>query len=250
MTSSVGYNSQPLTLFCDFDGPIVDVSDRYYSTYKLGLANIQELYQASGQSLRIQPLSKRQFWQMKQERVCDQEIAMRSGLRGEAIPTFLKLVREIVNQPTLLHKDRMQSGVNWALALLHSQGVHLYVVSLRHNEQIKQILQNYGLLRLFSGIYGTGDKHLAYLNYSDIKRQLLEQAIAEHSTEKAYMVGDTEADILAAQSLGISSIALTCGIRSRSYLLQFQPDQIYTDLLCSAHHVLNLALSPTNSSCS
>lgn len=242
MTSSVAYNSQPLTLFCDFDGPIVDVSDRYYSTYKLGLTNIQELYQASGQSLRIQPLSKRQFWQMKQERICDREIAMRSGLRGEAISTFLELVQEIVNQPTLLHKDRMQPGVNWALALLHSRGVKLYVVSLRHTAQITQILQNYGLLRLFSGIYGTSDEHIAYLNYSDIKGQLLEQAITEHKTENAFMIGDTEADILAAQAMGIFSVAVTCGIRSRSYLLQFQPDLVYTDLLCTAHHLLNLTL--------
>jgi hypothetical protein len=61
--------SHQLTVFCDFDGPIVDVSKRYYSTYQLGLADTQEFYQRQGITLPIQRLQKQQFWQMKQDRV-------------------------------------------------------------------------------------------------------------------------------------------------------------------------------------
>ncbi len=239
----VALRPQPFTLFCDFDGPIVDVSDRYYSTYKLGLKNIFADYQAQNETLQLQVLSKGQFWQMKKERVCDREIAMRSGLQGMQIDIFLQKVREIVNQPTLLHKDKMQSGVNWALALLHFQGVRLIIVSLREEGQVKQILQNYGLLRLFSAIYGTNNEMTAYDNYADMKVQLLQKAFKTQTVGEAFMVGDTEADILAAQALNIPGIALTCGIRSRTYLQQFQPSSIYPDLLCTAHHLLDLARS-------
>jgi phosphoglycolate phosphatase len=225
-----------ITLFCDFDGPLVDVSDRYYSTYRLGLKAMEE-----SQGRKFQPLSKGQFWQMKRERVCDREIALRSGLQGEQINQFLDKVQEIVNQPTLLYKDKMQPGVNWALALLHSQGVKLVLVTLRETNQVKQILQNYGLLRLFSEIYGTNDELMAYYNYSDVKAHLLESAIATYHPKQAYMVGDTEADIRAAKASGIPSVALTCGIRSRMYLQQFQPSYIYNDLVCAAHHVLKMA---------
>src|ERR687893_96470 len=86
--------SQQLTVFCDFDGPIVDVSNRYYTTYQLGLADTQGFYQAEGITLPIQMLSKQQFWQMKQDRVPDVELATRSGLQGEQIDFFVGRVIE------------------------------------------------------------------------------------------------------------------------------------------------------------
>lgn len=239
--------SQQLTVFCDFDGPIVDVSNRYYSTYQLAVTHTEAYYQAKGISLPIQILSKEQFWQMKQDRVADTEIAMRSGLQGRQIDTFLQRVVKIVNQPELLHKDKMQPGVNWALALLHSHGAKLVLVTLRCQSQAIQILRNYGLSRLFSGIYGTEDSHAAYQNYAEVKTQLLARAIAEQPRTAAelsncyWMIGDTEADILAGQALSISTIALTCGIRSRLYLKQFQPTRIHCDLLSAAHYLLEPA---------
>ncbi len=241
--------SPHLTVFCDFDGPLVDVSKRYYSTYQLALADTQAYYQAEGIPLFTQLLSQQQFWQMKQERVADTEIAMRSGLQGKQIDVFLQDVERIVNQPALLHKDKMQPGVNWALALLHSHGVKLVLVTLRCQSQAIQILQNYGLARLFSGIYGTQDSHVAYQNYADVKTQLLATAIAEQlpSTgvriaDCCWMIGDTEADILAGQAVSISTIALTCGIRSSLYLKQFQPTRIHSDLLSAAHYLLEQTL--------
>ncbi|HEY9614193.1 HAD family hydrolase [Allocoleopsis sp.] len=235
--------SQKLTVFCDFDGPIVDVSNRYYATYQLALEDTQAFYQHQGVTLPIQTLEKQQFWQMKQDRVPDIEIAMRSGLQAEQIDLFLKRVIEIVNQPALLNLDRLQPGVSWALALLHSQGVRLVLVTLRCQEQATQILRNYGLTRLFSGIYGTDDCDAAYHNYAEGKTQLLAKALAEQSaiaerSTASWMIGDTEADLLAGQALSIPTIALTCGIRSRMYLKQFQPTRIHNDLLAAAHYIL------------
>ena len=240
-------HSQKLTVFCDFDGPLVDVSHRYYSTYQLGLADTQEIYQERGEILHLQVLTKEQFWQMKQDRVPDVEIAMRSGLQGEQINVFLQRVVSIVNQPALLQKDKMQPGVNWALALLHSQGIQLVLVTLRCQSQALQILQNHGLARLFSGIYGTQDSDAAYQNYAEVKTQLLTTAIAEHcspswqTADDCWMVGDTEADILAGQALSIPTIALTCGIRSSQRLRQFQPTRIHSDLLSVAHYLLGVS---------
>jgi phosphoglycolate phosphatase-like HAD superfamily hydrolase len=236
-------SSQQLTVFCDFDGPIIDVSNRYYTTYQLGLADTQAFYQVQGISLPIQQLTKHQFWQMKQDRVPDVEIAMRSGLQKEQIDFFLGRVIEIVNQPALLRQDKLQPGVSWALALLHSQGVRLVLVTLRCQAQATQILRNYGLTRLFSGIYGTDQRDAAYQNYADAKTQLLSQALAEQSRlaghpTSAWMVGDTEADLIAGQTLEIPTIALTCGIRSHYYLKQFQPTRVHSDLLAAAHDIL------------
>ena len=235
--------SHRLTVFCDFDGPIVDVSNRYYATYQFALEETQAFYQRQGVMLPIQTLQKQQFWQMKQDRVPDIEIAMRSGLQGEQIDLFLGRVIEIVNQPALLNLDRLQPGVSWALALLHSQGARLVLVTLRCQEQATQILRNYGLTRLFSGIYGTNDRDAAYHNNAEGKTQLLAKAMEEQPLlagrqMSAWMIGDTEADLLAGQALSVPTIALTCGIRSRMYLKQFHPTCIHADLLSAAHYIL------------
>jgi phosphoglycolate phosphatase-like HAD superfamily hydrolase len=232
--------SQALTVFCDFDGPLVDVSDRYYNTYRIALNQTQDYYRSREPFSTLNPLSKQQFWQMKQERVCDQEIALRSGLQVQHIPYFLQQVRAIVNESSLLRKDKFHQGVNWALARLHSQGVQLVIVTLRCQQQVTQLLNNYGLLRLFSGVYGTTDETIAYRNNIECKTALLKKALAEQGKDKACMVGDTEADILAAQAVGICAIALTCGIRSFNYLQQFEPDYIESDLLNIAHRLQEL----------
>jgi phosphoglycolate phosphatase len=240
MQQRASQGSARLTLFCDFDGPVVDVSERYYHTYQLGLAEIQAAYRQQGLLLPLHCLSKEQFWQMKQERTPDVEIAMRSGLQGEQIHQFLQRVKQIVNQPNLLHQDQIQPGVKWALALLHSQGVRLVLVTLREQNQATQMLRSYGLGTLFSQIWGAQDNGAAYLNQSDHKTRLLKQAIAHAKAESAWMVGDTEADILAGQATNIPTIALTCGIRSRSYLQKFQPTRIHSDLLSAAHFLTTL----------
>ncbi|MBE9180773.1 HAD family hydrolase [Oculatella sp. LEGE 06141] len=245
-----------VTVFCDFDGPIVDVSDRYYSTYQLALAELQASYRAKGVELPVHLLSKVQFWQMKQDRVPDLEIAMRSGLRYEQVDLFLHHVSQIVNQPELLSHDRLQPAVEWALSLLHTQGIRLVLVTLRCQAQATQMLKEYGLDHLFLDVIGTEDQHAAYRNYAEQKAELLAEAIArrkihhsntsqsycnEPSMERspgAWMVGDTEADILAGQAVGIPTIGLTCGIRSRSYLERFSPDHIHSDLLSAVHYLI------------
>jgi phosphoglycolate phosphatase len=235
-----------LTIFCDFDGPIVDVSDRYYHTYQQGLAETQAVYYAQGIVLPLHQLSKEQFWKMKQERTPDREIAMRSGLQAEQIDAFLERVNQIVNQPALLHQDQLQPGVRWALSLLQAQGVRLVLVTLRCQTQAAQILRTYGLEHVFSQIWGTQDQNAAYVNLAEQKTQLLAQAIAACGAAKnksgafsAWMIGDTEADILAGQAAGIPAIALTCGIRSQAYLQRFEPTRIHADLLSASHYLVS-----------
>lgn len=242
--------TEPLTVFCDFDGPIVDVSDRYYSTYKLGLAEVQAAYQEQAITLPLHILSKEQFWKMKQERTPDPEIALRSGLRGKQIDLFLQRVKHIVNQSDLLHQDRLQPGVKRALLKLHNQGIQLILVTLRRQDQAVQLLRQFGLEHLFTQIHGATDDDAAYLNQAEHKTQLLSNAISEarlqsrslydcsQPTLLAWMIGDTEADVLAGQAMNIPTIALTCGIRSQTYLQRFTPTHIHTNLASAAHYLV------------
>lgn len=230
-----------MTVFCDFDGPIVDVSRRYYSTYQQGLKAIEAIAHSQGDSLNLKVLSQTEFWQMKRDRIADEEIARQSGISTAYIPRFLQEVKQIVNQPNLLDQDTLQPGVKWALSLLYERGATLVLVTLRHQSQVKQILDKTGLAKYFTDIYGTRDRHAAYKNYAQLKTQLLAQAVEKYGQPygtPCWMVGDTEADILAGQSLNIPTIGLTCGIRSSRYLQQFQPDQIKSDLLSAVQSAI------------
>lgn len=246
-----------MTLFCDFDGPIVDVSGRYHSTYRLALARTRRAYGDRGTPLSLSPLTKAQFWRLKQMRTPDPTIARRSGLQGEQVPFFLDQVQQIVNScPALLRRDQLQPQVPGALALLRRHGIALVLVTLRCEQQVQAFLSRHGLEDAFAAIYGTQDSSAAYANYSDLKTTLLSQAIADHSpmvmppldptaclasgplqsptAVPAWMVGDTEADVIAAQRLGLPAIALSCGIRSRDYLANLKPTAIQPNLLVLA----------------
>ncbi len=240
--------SNQTTVFCDFDGPIVDVSDRYYRTYTLALADTQLFYREFSPELRVDSslcgyaLSKEQFWQMKQNRTPDREIALRSGLSEEKIDFFLARVVKIVNRPDLLQQDKIQAGAGWALNLLRAEGAKLILVTLRDRLEATYILEQHGLRHLFTGIYGTDDSQAAYQNYAEIKTILLERAIQENSPQvnqnDAWMIGDTEADIVAGKAMGIPTIGLTCGIRSYQQLSQLQPTLIETDLRSAAYYLM------------
>jgi phosphoglycolate phosphatase len=224
------------TLFCDFDGPIADVSDRYYHTYCLALKATQADYARQQVALPVRRLTKAQFWYMKQNRVPDTTIADWSGLSGSQVDDFLRQIPPQVNQPALLHQDRLQPGVRAAFANLRDRNIRIVIVTLRQASQVLDFLHQYDLATMVSQIYGSNDAETAYANRTEHKIAHLRAAIAEQNrlgfdTRHSLMVGDTEADINAGQAFDLPTLALTCGIRSESYLQEFSPSEVYCDLI-------------------
>jgi phosphoglycolate phosphatase len=231
------------TVFCDFDGPIADVSERYYSTYTLALSATQQAYAERGRVLPIRRLTKAQFWHMKQNRLADQMIADWSGLTGAEIDEFLARVEQLVNQPTLLHQDQLQPGARTALVALQDRGVRIVLVTLRQASQVLDFLHEYDLATTISQIYGAHDATTAYPNRVEHKVAQLKDAIADQnrlgfSTTHSWMIGDTEADVCAGQAMGLPTIALTCGIRSAAYLKGYQPTETQRDLYAAVAALL------------
>ncbi|NEQ49210.1 MAG: HAD family hydrolase [Leptolyngbya sp. SIO3F4] len=224
-------------VFCDFDGPIVDVSERYYRTYRLGLSTLQASHQENyGEILQLQVLSKNQFWWMKRNRVADTDIAIRSGVPADLVDLHLKQVRRIVNHPHLLEWDTLQPGTDVAIQQLKHMGIRLVLVTLRHPRQVQAFLQTNDLSQYVDEIFGASDINAAHLNRADQKVSLLQRAIEAQKAQgyqisPTCMIGDTEADIIAGKQAGIVTVALTNGIRSRDYLKRYKPTSIDSTLL-------------------
>jgi phosphoglycolate phosphatase len=224
-----------ITVFCDFDGPIADVSERYYATYRQGLAWVQALAQAQGDTLTVRYLSKAQFWTFKQNRVPDRQIAHWSGLEGQHIDSFLAQVSRIVNHASLLDADQVQPQAYQGLDILRQCDIRVVLVTLRPPNQVLQFLDQHDLYWAISDLYGMPEVEAAYNNQANHKVDLLGTAIAAQQRQgydlrQTWMIGDTEADIMAGQAHGIDTVAVTCGIRSSSYLQGFRPTHLMPNL--------------------
>ena len=231
-------------VFCDFDGPIVDVSERYYQTYQRGLQAIADICKEEhGVTLSITPLTKDQFWLSKQNRVADSEIALRSGVPATWFELYMQQVERIVNHASLLHWDRVQPAAEAALMHFKQANMRLVLVTLRQPRQVNAFLQDQGLTHLVDEVYGASSESAAYRNRVEQKRELLTEAMRQqeskgYSTSQSWMVGDTEADVLAAKEVGLPSAALSCGVRSADYLRSLDPTEVYSELLTAAQAVV------------
>ncbi len=237
------------TLFCDFDGPIADVSDRYYHTYCLALKATQAEYARRQIDLPIRRLTKAQFWYMKQNRVPDTTIADWSGLSGQQVNDFLGYVPPLVNQPALLHQDQLQPGVRAALTGLRDRQVRIVIVTLRQAAQVLDFLHHYDLATMISQIYGAEHAETAYANRTEHKIAHLREAIIDQNrlgfdTSHSWMIGDTEADVCAGQAFSLPTLALTCGIRSSLYLKGFSPTSVFQDLSTAVKYLTQSETTP------
>ncbi|WP_341734632.1 HAD family hydrolase [Microcoleus sp. EPA2] len=215
-----------LRLITDFDGPIMDVSDRYYRVYQQCLAETQ----ASDQ--QVHELSKAEFWEMKRARIPETEIGILSGLDAIQATEFAQKRRHTVHTFPYLMYDRPSPGAVETLEKLQRAGVDLVVMTMRRVRELDEAFNRCNL-----GHFFPEDRRYClpndYVKTGDVKDKplLMAKALAElPPASDTWMVGDTEADIIAAKTHGVKVIGVLCGIRDRSQLEIQQPDLIANNL--------------------
>ena len=215
-----------LRLITDFDGPIMDVSDRYYRVYQECLAETQSL----GQPVRELP--KAEFWDMKRARVPETEIAILSGLDAAQAQDFAQKRRDKVHTLPYMIYDRPVPSAVETLEKVQGAGVDLAVLTMRRVRELDEAFNRCNLGQFFPE-----NRRYCLLNdyvkTGDVKDKplLMARALAElPPASDVWMVGDTEADIVAAKTHGVKVIGVLCGIRDRTQLEMHQPDLIANNL--------------------
>jgi phosphoglycolate phosphatase-like HAD superfamily hydrolase len=233
-----------LRLITDFDGPIMDVSDRYYHVYKLCLETIKK------SDREVKQMSKSEFWQLKRAKVPEVEIGIRSGLDGIQAQEFARMRRHTVHSMEHIGRDRILPGAIEALEKLQRSGVDLVVMTMRRVRELNEAFDRYDLGRFFPN-----DRRYClandYIKTADVKDKplLMEKALKElPSASITWMVGDTEADIAAAKTNDLKVIGVLSGIRDRSQLERYAPDAIVNNLSEAVDLFLISALTVTISS--
>jgi phosphoglycolate phosphatase-like HAD superfamily hydrolase len=213
-------------LITDFDGPIMDISERYYQTYKFCLA------QSKLPNQEITKLTKLEFWTYKRARTPETEIGKISGLNAEQSLQFSNLRQTTAHTLPYFKYDRIVPGAIASLEQLQAMGIDLAVVTLRRVTELNYAFEQYNLERFFpkNRCFCLTDDYLKTTDVED-KPLLMQKVVAQlPPAEKVWMVGDTEADIISAQKYGMISIGVLSGIRDRHQLEQYHPDWIANDL--------------------
>ncbi|MGF1459902.1 MAG: HAD family hydrolase [Leptolyngbyaceae cyanobacterium] len=215
-----------LRIFTDFDGPIMDVSERYYQVYQYCLEAAREPEQP------VSCLSKQAFWQLKRAQVPERQIGTISGLHDDQARRFALLRRDNVHNREYLKYDRPLAIAFTALQHLQTLSSDLAVVTMRREYALNYALDKHGLGQFFPAQmrYCLPD---VYDKAQDVieKTRLVEKALSELPPVSAtWMVGDTEADIAAARAHDLPVVAVLSGIRNRDRLATYGPDYIVNDL--------------------
>ncbi len=223
-----------MRIITDFDGPIMDLTDRYYHVYQLCLTKTQ----APNQSLRV--LSKAEFWAYKRARTDERQIGIASGLTAAQSEIFKGLRDRSVHQLEYLHLDRLIPDAIPALKRIQAAGSQLLVMTLRRTRELNAALDRHHLHHFFPHPYRycLADDDRKQGDIQD-KTNLMTQALRDLGrVEDTWMVGDTEADILAAQAYQIPVIGVLSGIRNRQLLEQYRPNAIVPSLAAAVEFIL------------
>ena len=211
-----------LRLITDFDGPIIDVSERYYRVYQFCLT------QSKRSDQTINQLSKSEFWQLKRSRIPERKIGIISGLEAEQAQKFARLRRQTVHSLPYLVYDCLLPNVKEALEKLQHSNVDLVVMTMRRVRELDAALDRYDLSRFFAADrrYCLTNDQIKSTDVED-KSQLMKRALKDlPPAADVWMIGDTEADIVAAKTNTIKVIGVLSGIRDRLQLESYEPNFI------------------------
>ncbi|PPJ65010.1 HAD family hydrolase [Cuspidothrix issatschenkoi] len=224
-----------LRLITDFDGPIMDVSERYYRVYQLCLEKTRYPEQT------ITELSKAEFWQLKRSHTPEIQIALKSGLDQQQGQEFSQIRKQTVHTLPYFQYDVLVPTALNALSKVQAAGVDLAVMTMRRVRELDYAFNQYDLGKFFpeNRRYCLSNDYVKTRDVED-KPLLMARALAElPPAADTWMIGDTEADITAAKKHNIKIIGVESGIRDRHQLESYQPDLILPDLKTAVDFILN-----------
>jgi phosphoglycolate phosphatase len=159
------------------------------------------------------PLDAAAYWRLKRRGAPLGEVLARSGVSPERHDQFLARFLAEIEAPARLALDRLLPGVESTLATLAGRGDRLVLLSLRRSpaafaDQVARL----GIAGAFQRV----DAGRTAVDGRMAKRDLVERAGFGAGDA---VVGDTEADMGAAQALGLTPVGVATGLRNRRYLL-------------------------------
>ncbi len=206
-------SSNRYNIYLDFDGPILDFSERSYQAYK----------DALDLNLGERPLNRKMYLRRKRNKTTLKTIYRQS--RGKLdYKNFETRYLKNIEDKRYLKFDRLNKNIiNF---LKNNSCNRLILVTLRKNRKnLMDELRRFKIKKYFDKILNKK----AGANSHVIKADLIHKD-GLFNKHNSIIIGDTEADILAGKILGIRTAAVLNGIRSLPFLRKLKPDRIVKDI--------------------
>ncbi len=200
-----------MIFFFDLDGPILDVSEKYYRVYADLLAS---------RSMGVIP--KEEYWECKRAQIPEVEILQRSG--ATSLFEWYKEERiRIIESDDYMRYDRLQDDCIKVLADLYKK-YELVICTLRTTaSQLDKELTAFDIKKYFEDIL---NNEANIVPRWKVKYNLITGRFDEERIKDAFFIGDTETDILAGKNLGCKTIGVSNGIRTLEKLALCDPDHL------------------------
>jgi phosphoglycolate phosphatase len=185
------------------------VRARHYATYR-----------STVQAFGGRPLDAGRYWARKRQGVGWAELLAGSEVAADREDAFLERFVARIEAPPSLRLDRLFPGVRETLDALRRRGDRLVLVSLRRSpEALLGQVHDLGIAGAFERICSGHEHAEGHRSKVHLIRQV-------RPGPSAVLVGDTEADVLAARHLGLPSVGVAGGLRTRGYLRRAGADVV------------------------
>lgn len=200
----------------DLDGPILDVSERYYKVYT------HSLRQIGGKIL-----DKDEYWSLKRKKISDYDI-LHKTFSEHLLDEFRIRRNLLIEEKELLKLDSVWQELREIYQNLFNQTPAILITLRTHFERISWQLKHLGIYSWFDFILS----HPASGAFEErwrAKANLINKSgiLKDANPKDCVFVGDTETDILAGKNLGTRIIAVSFGIRAKESLLLLKPDLLF-----------------------
>jgi phosphoglycolate phosphatase len=204
---------RPPTLVFDLDGTVLDVSARHHHVYSTVCA-----------SLGGEPLDRAAYWNLKRQRTGWPEILAQSGLSDGQVTAFETKFVELIELPDSLGFDVLFPEAIPVLTRLAAT-YRCTLVTLRSSTTaLRAQLAVFALTPFFEAI----ESGAAGADPAFQKARMIRKTVP--ADDPAVVIGDSEADVTAANALGYVSIAVSSGIRDRDILALDNPGYLVDDI--------------------
>ncbi|MBN1645256.1 HAD family hydrolase [Candidatus Woesearchaeota archaeon] len=190
-------------IFCDFDGVIIDNSDKLYSIYR-------DLMKEK----RI--LSKIEYWNLKKIKIPEEEIIKKTFNNENFIQGYMEKRKDMIEDEKFLEFDRLIANSIESIKKLKENNKVILLTKRKNKNNLFTQLRKMKILNIFDEILVSGT-----VSKKDL---ILKSSL--FAKDQSVIVGDTEEEISVGKNLGIQTIAVLTGLRARKFLENYKPDLI------------------------
>ena len=200
----------------DLDGPLLDVSERYKTLHQDLLCDFDSI-----------PIPPDIYWERKRERVPESAILEEFGMETLDVP-YNRRRLELIETDRYLALDHLWPWTIHTLSAIMTSHTLVLITLRAKRDALERQLVRLGLQEFFEAILSEPATQPEALIKVRLIRDYLSQRRA--SSTGHWVIGDTEADIRAGQVLGMTTVAVCCGIRNDEQLTRLNPTYLINDI--------------------